>query len=574
MASPGLLFLLLVSSSLLLFTVSDSMSPTQNQWNNSPQKVNKLKEATKATGKFILANIDQIRFAVTPFLALIPVCGPLIAAITTSALLGVSVINNSLKDNAVLDAFKSEFESLNMKLDKYHVEQKWNSWASAAYQKPEKNIKGAWKMYEALVPSLFQARNDNERMRLKEEIIKACSKAEPAITDLHTYLTAGGTTFINNLGKSLADHAKCHEQDIREYTVFISKLIYQGITMTQLYYNLKEIKSQNIIDKEAEIAYDSASVMFQIQKFCIFNSTDYIVNDVKWLIDNTKREELAKKVRSFLQKTYDRYDWMVVAFITKHSKHKVVETLNKHVLSGFMEVTKDKVSVAVARQVKGTHTKSYQVEGAIKRCISNSVLCYKVEEKLRRCGEYVAGIPVSQTYTAVHAFISKAHQSHSDPEIYSDNPPYIVQGVCEKSPGVKGGKFVVLVKSDEEITSKDPCSKLNCGGPQRGTCVRVENTFVALCECKQPYYGQNCEHSLQEYKNYLQGKIEPVVRDYRPLPAGRDSGPRTIVVRNPPAGRDSGRLPAGRDSGPRTIVVRNPTVGRGRRSQAEGRYGF
>uniref|UniRef100_A0A8C4F8C2 EGF-like domain-containing protein n=1 Tax=Dicentrarchus labrax TaxID=13489 RepID=A0A8C4F8C2_DICLA len=517
MASPALLLLLLVSSSLLFSTMSVSSSSNRNQLQKTPEKLDKLKEGAKKAGKVILENIDTIRLAVTPFLSLIPVCGPLIKMIVDAALLGLSKANT----NPVLGALKSEFDSLNSKLDKYHGELKWDTWASSAFHKPEKNIEVAWSRYETLVPSLVKETNVQKREKFKQEIISVCSKSQDAPETLRKYLTAQGTTLTENLGKMLADHVKCHEKDIREFTVFIAKLIYKGNTLNQLCYNLKKIPSKDIVNQEAQIAYDSASVMFQIHKNCISHSMKYVITDVKGLIDNTKnRQELAKTIRSFLSEAYDRYEWMVVAFITKNSGHKRSRSLNKHVLTGFTDVPKGDVTVSVARQVKGTYTQAGKVIQAIKSCISRSVVCYKVEKTLRECQQHVNRLHVSQTYTAIHAYRKNGHDSYDakEDEVYADpeNPsakaPYIYTGECQKSPGVKGGKFVVMIKSDEEMMTRDPCSKLNCGGPQRGTCFRMVDTFVAMCECKLPYYGKNCEQNLEDYKRALESATDEALQ--------------------------------------------------------------
>ncbi|KAK2894289.1 hypothetical protein Q8A73_016773 [Channa argus] len=523
MASPGLLFLVLMSSSVLVCT-----SPNQNQLEEvTPEKIRKVNEVLKATGKIILKTIDEIRFTVVPFLGIIPVYGPLISAITTLALVGVSVVNKNVKTNPILDTIKSEFENLNSKLDQYHEELRWDTWTSSAYHKPEKNIKVAWTKYKTLVQSLLLAKDDNEKKRHRDDFIDTYSKYEPATKTLHALLMAKQPTLINDFGEMLVKHVKCHEQDLRTYTEYVNKLICKGNTMNQIYYKLKNIESPARVNEEAQIAYDCSSAMFKTHQYCISHSMDYIKKDVEGLIDTTKkRQELANDVRSFLDKTYERYDWMVVAFITKSSKHKIIETLNSHILSGYTEVTKGEVSVAVARQVKGTHTKAAEVRKAIIGCVPTSTKCYQVADKLRQCSKSVGGILVSQTYTAVHAYTRKAHDSHSakeapeevyaDPENPSAQTPYIYSGSCEKSPGVKGGKFVVMIKSDEEMMMKDPCSKLNCGeNESRGRCVRMADIFLAMCDCKFPYYGQHCELSLEDYKRDLQKESNFVVVDRR-----------------------------------------------------------
>lgn len=465
-------------------------------------------------GTLILSKMDTITSVVCPFLEIIPVCGPMISGL-------VKFVASEIKGYSDMDMLMAEFEKVNAKLEQYHVKQTWNSWASGAYYKPEMDISVAWNKYTVMLRSLKKANDDEERVRHKKQFSKAYANYEPATMELHKLLTAKGTTIIEPLGKLLAEHVNCHEKVIREYTVFINKLIYKGNTMNQFYYKFEDIESDARVDMQAKIAYDAASVMLDIHMQCIKSSMDYIKKDVAAQIDRTKtRTELAKEVLSILMNDYDRYDWMVVAFITKKSHHEHIKMLNSHTLSGFTEVIKEGISVAVARQVKGTHTKAALVKQTIGRCIDKSVLCHKVANKLKDCTETVEGKPVSQTYTAVHAYLREAHDNldakevtdedydvSASPEDSSAQTPYIYRGECQRSPGVKGGKFVVLIKSDEEIMTTNPCSKLDCGGNERGSCVQVKDMFLAVCECKMPYYGQNCEESLDDYKRYLQGKI-------------------------------------------------------------------
>lgn len=505
MVSSGrLLFLLL----LCTVTVSAAPNPPEEV---TPEKINKFKEVMKSTGKFVQNHAALIRAAVVPIVAFIPVGGQIISAVLVVALVGVEM---SKKTTQVLDTLKSEFQSLNFKMEEYHIEQKWDSWASGAYHKPEEKIRTAWKTYVTFLSGLPQAKNDEQKKKLVKEFIKAYAQYEDATKTLHGYLTATGPTLMNNLAHDLAEHVKCHEKEIIEYTVLISQLMYMGSTMNQVYYGLKDTVTDPKVQAEAQMLYDSASAMFRIHKSCITDSIDYIKRDVEELMAGTEKKNLAKTVRSKLAEMYDRYDWMVVAFLTKKSKHKVVETENRHILFGFTEVTKDKVSVAVARQVKGTHSKqkANKVKEAIKRCFNKPALCYKVAQKLSKCKERVDDLSVSETYTAVHAFTRKSHDDHdtqeapdevfADPE-ESGNIPYIYTGKCDLTPSVKGGKFIVLIKSDEELKTKDPCTELSCGGKKRGECVAVKDLFIAMCECKDPYYGKNCEESLEDYKKSL-----------------------------------------------------------------------
>lgn len=196
---------------------------------------------------------------------------------------------------------------------------------------------------------------------------------------------------------------------------------------------------------------------------------------------------------------------MVVAFTTIHSKHDL-QLLNRHAFSGFTEVERGSITVAVAKQVKGGHTKTAAVKHAIDKCMPQQVeICLNVIEKLGECQENIFGKRLSQTFTAVHAYKKKSQTATSGVEAPNENDfaipqsasltPHLYTGKCGKSLG----KFMVLIKSDKELLRKeDLCSSVNCG--EKGKCVVVPETFITMCECQYPYYGERCDTSLESYR--------------------------------------------------------------------------
>lgn len=496
MVSPGLLFLLLVSSSLFLSTLS------------AGNNVEKIKSKSQMT----LNTISKIKDMGVPFLELIPVCGSQLALVT-NLVLGIIVGGQ----NEVIDVLKDEFKKLNFKIDKNQEEMKWEIW-SATYSSIESKINIAWGSYDNLLKSI-KGKSVEESKRLTNEFIK--SYPHTATQELHQYLTTTGTSLMKNLAEVLGTKIKCDEVQIKAYTMLIDLLVYKGITMNHFIYKYKDTETEEKFELSAKMAYESAAFMFNIHKSCLLNS-DYIKEDVKEFIkDTNRRTHMAHEVRSFLAKKYERYDWMVVAYKTGHSDRHF-KVFNQHTLYKFeFVVPSSDVSVALARQAKGTHTHPDKVKRAITKCLYNKVDCHDVAEKLENCKEYVEGIkrdgeniPVTDAFTAVHAYIGKSHaaidaKEAPDEYIKLDDitVPYIYTGICKKHK-MFTGKFVVLFKSDEEILKKDPCLELNCGGAQRGTCVRVTDSFVAMCECNKPYYGENCEESQEDYKTKLKETIE------------------------------------------------------------------
>lgn len=350
----------------------------------------------------------------------------------------------------------------------------------------------------------------------KDRIVKEYfKKAEKFVDELHYHITASGG-YNAEYEKLLKDHVRCHDHRIKLYSAINAWLVYKAIIMTHFYNRFKNSTTNE--DSLANKAYEISAAMFQIQKNCISDPDPFVKLDVLDRIDpSVKRKDLAREIRKYLDKTYNRYDWMVVAFITDHSNHKSIFTKwkNRHILTGFIVVEKGKISVAVAKQAKGTHKKTKEVIENIKKCYDENVACNKVKDKLEKCDKS------KDTYTAIHAFIHKKHDSvhaleaeeapteeHLDPE-EEEKFPYIYTGKCSISPGVNVGHFRVLVKSDEEWMKEVPCNNVNCGGPKQGKCVPVKSALIGVCQCEKGYYGESCEESVEEYKKSIFSETIP-----------------------------------------------------------------
>lgn len=518
MEPPCLLMMLMMSFHLLVFTTSQPSPDHQI-----------IKEAFK----FISDHSEQIEKAVDIALDLFDVSNPLVkTAIDVISL----VLTGKKRDDKVLKTLIDEFKNLNFKLDQYQKELKWDIWAAGAYHKPEMKIKDCWTIFETLQRSLAElGEHDAKRQNLITDFKSFYVKCEPATRKLRDYMTAKGPTFISNLGLMLAEHLKCDQNAIKQYSVFILKLVFEGNLLNQVYYHLTETGSSAKLEEAVKIQYDVASAIFQMQKYCINQTTKYVREDVEVLIDKKKdRAKLAEDIRVFLEKKDNRYEWMVVAFKAKNSDHSFIKIWNKHTLTlPFTEVTKDDVRVGVARQLKGQHTKADKIIAAIKKCFKKLPLCYEVEKELSKCQEKVDNVQVTQTYTAVHVYHGGAHESltevKSDISSHNDNVNpdtislyenvdsgvstshesdskaniYIGQCIMLKLLIKKPfqGNFQVLLKSDEAIANEnDPCSKY-CGTKQQGQCVTDGSPSIAMCECNYPYYGNDCGKKINDNKS-------------------------------------------------------------------------
>ncbi|KAM4530082.1 uncharacterized protein PAE49_022744 [Odontesthes bonariensis] len=509
MASAGQLLLLLVLSSLLLCSLSAPPSSSQQehhalQKRTGPSDVGKSVKKIVTGGKPL--NPTDVKDKIIKVVA---AAEPLLDLIPEPARHYVKAVFKLLTGQAgdteqIIGSLKAEFKKLNEKLDRHHEITLWNTWASGPYQEAEINIMLAWKKFDQFQDECKGSCSDQYKNTFKELHTNMASAPDK----LHLLLNAQQPSFITDFGKLLADHVRCHEKSIDDFTVLIDKLMFMGNIISGLYYSTIGVnRDQELI----KITHETSMAMSNIHKYCILHPDEYIKKDTLDLIDeNQDRSELAKDIRSSLEQKFDRYDWLVVAFITRNSQYSFwfFKKLNKHFLSGFAEVTKGEVSVAVAKQVKGTYSRAEKVKEDITKCLGKKPDCQEVIEKLKQCKDN-KGAELMGMVTAVHSYISKSHDSVVDPskkeqdsdDEYIDQDktselPYIHKGQCNKYKIFDGGHFRVMIKSDEEMQNEDPCKDVDCGGIDRGECVPLKNVLKAVCECKMGFHGKECEEKF------------------------------------------------------------------------------
>ncbi|XP_068565621.1 uncharacterized protein [Cebidichthys violaceus] len=493
MSTPGLLLLLFMSSCLSVLS-----APGGTSMGTSEEGQLKHENHEHPIYSFLKKNRWVIAGLVAENIGYIPKAGPYLAGISKNLLL--------LKpESEALEAISSEIKGLDFKIDDFRAEMKWDAWAAGAYQVTVNNIERAWIKYTELERSYPKSTN-TENEALKNLFFTFYSQYVDSTLVLHQFLTAKPASITQNLGDVLAARLRCHEKDVKEQFLYLNKLMCKGNVLNEKYYEFKGTNTHASVNTAVQIASQSASALIKSHQRCLSHSSAYIERDIFERIDDTKKHrEIEDSVREFLVKTYDRYDWMVVAFTTKYSKRDL-PFLNLHTFSGFTEVQRGTVTVAAAKQVKGHHTKAAAVKRAVKKCLPEEAkCCLNVVKKLEKCQETIFGKPLFQTFTAVHGYKLKNHASTNDveaPDDYdfpeSSSLPFLFMGKC----GVLS-KYMVFIKSDEELRGKEHlCSNVNCG--ENGKCVVVPETFIAMCECRYPYFGERCDMSLESYKRLLQ----------------------------------------------------------------------
>ncbi|KAJ0059886.1 hypothetical protein NL108_014571 [Boleophthalmus pectinirostris] len=389
-----------------------------------------------------------------------------------------------------LKGIQSEMTALNTRLDIFYEELKW---ASNDFQKILNDIDHAWLKYKPM---------KNNANALKSIFCPFYSQYADSVSVLHKLLISKPETGEQSLADVLAKKLRCHEKDLEAKFLYLRKLVCRGNEMVKKCYELMGV-DKSLIPDPVKMLQQSNSALFKTQQSCVSNSKLYIKRDIiERINDEIVHKDIANNIYNFLKEKYDRYDWLVVAFTTHFSKG-MGRILKRHVYSGFTAVQRGSVTVAVARQLTGSHKNIEYFKRDIGDHFRNiKIECRHVEDELLKMN-------ITNAITAVHVY-KRAHNNHGRQEkeeeeeeeeedklamsvVIGADKAYTVSGECKRRLG-KPGFYTIMIKSDEEVDNKNPCVSFKC--ENGGKCEVVPRTNIPMCLCTDLFYGRRCENKI------------------------------------------------------------------------------
>jgi len=252
--------------------------------------------------------------------------------------------------------------------------------------------------------------------------------------------------------------------------------------------------------------YEGLTALLKYQNTCFSKNKENVEKDVRAMLEKVKdekRKKKAVKIMEDLEEKYKRYDWVVIVYKTMHAIKKVVM---KPIVSGFKTTTGSELNVAVARQLVGPHKQTKAIKTKFDMCRTSikKKPCSKLEKTLKGCG-------LTDMYKAIHSYYNwydgsagpknapktvteKEEDDFADVEGNTDRDDeevdYIFKGTCGKT----RSSFKVIIKSDQELDTFNPCTKLDC--KNGGKCVTLIDFTLAKCECVPYYWGEFCENDF------------------------------------------------------------------------------
>ncbi|XP_027897197.1 cephalotoxin-like protein [Xiphophorus couchianus] len=400
--------------------------------------------------------------------------------------LAASVLNMVLafipQEDLVLKEVKKGFAEVNRKLDLLSIQisnlatdVEWFNYASI-YSRDEVAILNAWDKLNDLRQNSNLVSTDEERLRLAEIFANyyESSGAESSVSNLYRYLTVDSTSLSENLNNLLKKKFKCDVKEIGRYNLYFSGLLWKGMFVNQFYWKLMGFNTVNKEAEHVEMFTKVYEAQYAAIDFCLQNYTDYMKKDVEETAKGLSADDkmaVALKVKAFLDKKYNWYNWVVVVY-NKADK-------NNHIVFDAAEIEAGEIIVLVSHTPHASLSDETYIRETAETCFSNK---YCTDIKINQCVEHHGG-----TYPAFTEYAKVTHVTYY--EDFAEVPTPLHRVGCSWSTG--GGRISIHFSR-----TLPTCTDYLCHINRR--CGRLLYSNEWVCRCPAGFYGEYCEQRIDK----------------------------------------------------------------------------
>ncbi|CAI5652727.1 unnamed protein product [Oreochromis niloticus] len=396
----------------------------------------------------------------------------------------------------------------------------WFSYASV-YSQDEVRILNAWKKFEEFRENSGLVNTAEDRLRLAEIFTNYYENTavEASVANLYHYLTVSSTSLSGNLNDLLRKKFKCSIGEIGKYNIYFSSLLWEGVVLNQLYWDLIGF---NPSDKEAEqtkMFKTVSKAQISAVKFCLDNYKKYMKKDMEEIgkaMNPDDKTSIADQVKKALDKKYNWYNWVVLVYNTDQEQKYIYRYNMTNVPVG-------KITVAVDYTQKTNEERKEEVKNQLTSCYKERRvglgMAARVERKLcedikhkELCRNEVAGVPVTE-------YIKVMYSSHSTANDFVVDPNALQSFECEWG-HFKAYNIHIYYSKSLPVCDLDPCKN-------KGECERLLDSNEWLCECPDCYYGDRCEKD-SEIRRSPVAKLEHPEPDISTLKIMLDKIPKRL----------------------------------------------
>ncbi|CAI5652728.1 unnamed protein product [Oreochromis niloticus] len=448
-------------------------------------------------------NIADVLKGISGFASLAPGIGSLVSSIIMLVLVFIPQ----------RDPLKEGFAEVNRKLDLLSIQisnlatdVEWFNYASV-YSQDEVRILNAWKKLTEFRENSGLVKTAEDRLRLAEIFTNYYENTavEASVANLYHYLTVSSTSLSGNLNDLLRKKFKCNIGEIGKFNIYFSSLLWRGMVLNQLYWNLIGF---NPSDKEAEqtkMFKTVSEAQISAVKFCLYNYKEYMEKDVEEIskaMNPDNKQAVADQVKKALDKKYNWYNWVVLVHDTGNDK--------KHIFYNMQDIPVGKITVAVGYTQKTKEEKKEEVINELISCytqpqthqISKKLTeqrvetpCDNIAQEIPRCSQTVANTSVSQ-------FVKVMHASYKGK--IAKVPDALQSSTCLSSNIMpKIGEIHIYYSRTLPLCTPNPCKN-------NGKCEKLLDSNEWLCNCPDGFYGDKCENIFKINKTPVADINHPV----------------------------------------------------------------
>ncbi|XP_050924625.1 SE-cephalotoxin-like [Lates calcarifer] len=479
----------------------DTKDKTEKGLNVVTQSLSVMKDVVDYIGT---ENIAGVLKGISGFASLAPGIGTLVSSIIVLVLVFIPQ----------RDPLSEGFAEVNRKLDLLSIQisnlatdVEWFSYASV-YSQDEVRILNAWKKLTEFRENSGLVKTAEDKLRLAEIFTNYYENTavEASVANLYHYLTVSSTSLSGNLNDLLRKKFKCSISEIGKYNIYFSSLLWRGMVLNQLYWNLVGFNPSGKEAEQTQMFKTVSKAQISAVKFCLDNYNKYMkddVEDIAKVLNPDNKQAIADQVKKALDKKYNWYNWVVLVHQTGPTK--------SHTFYNMENIPVGKITVAVGYTQKANIEKKEEVIKELSSCykqpqtkqmgkVVGETSCDDItQQEIPRCSRKVSGVFVRELVKVMHASFKGETKTIAKVPVALQISPCFTGSTPKK----QDGELHIYYSRTLTLCAPNPCKN-------KGKCERLLDSNEWLCNCPDGFYGDKCEKIFKISKTPVADKFQSV----------------------------------------------------------------
>uniref|UniRef100_A0A4W6EW11 EGF-like domain-containing protein n=1 Tax=Lates calcarifer TaxID=8187 RepID=A0A4W6EW11_LATCA len=458
-------------------------------------------------GKKNIETLSSVLKGISNIASTAPVIGGLVSSIVNVVLAFVPQENPLKELREGFAEVNRKLDSLSLQISNLATDVEWFNYASV-YSQDEVRILNAWKKFDEFRENSGLVNTAEDKLRLAEIFTNYYENTavEASVANLYHYLTVSSTSLSGNLNDLLRKKFKCNIGEIGKYNIYFSSLLWRGMVLNQLYWDLIGFSSSRKQAVQTEMFKTVSEAQISAVKFCLKNYTQYMEKDVEEIskaMSPDNKTAIADQVKKALDKKYNWYNWVVLVHQTGPTK--------SHTFYNMENIPVGKITVAVGYTQKANIEKKEEVIKELSSCykqpqtkqmgkVVGETSCDDItRQEIPRCSRKVSGVFVRELVKVMHASFKGETKTIAKVPVALQISPCFTGSTPKK----QDGELHIYYSRTLTLCAPNPCKN-------KGKCERLLDSNEWLCNCPDGFYGDKCEKIFKISKTPVADKFQSV----------------------------------------------------------------